>query len=279
MFQISKRMEVAELKALLVEYIKKEVDDGLLPTNFDESKIKVMLLKPDADLETFKDALKKEYRTMYSYVDKIKVPVEQLRSSGDLLSAYNIQLEGSVFVVEIKSHLDFKCQGEDEELEEEDTYSYFRSPAPKPLPFPEKSLASQNGLVGLRNIGNTCYMNSGLQCLSNCLDLTQYFLRKKFRSDLNKDNPLGSGGKLVEAYASLLFEMWHGVKTVVSPSNFKQAVAKFKDTVAARDAVRQLQPTRQPRARQPDARRSARGPEPDQEEALHRDHRVAPARH
>ena len=36
-----------------------------------------------------------------------------------------------------------------------------------------------SGLVGLENVGATCYMNASLQCFSNIKNLRNYFLNNK----------------------------------------------------------------------------------------------------
>ena len=67
---------------------------------------------------------------------------------------------------------------------------------------------SNKGLCGLSNLGNTCFMNSALQCLSNTTELTKYFLYGLQKDEINYKNALGTQGRLVAAYSQLMKEMW-----------------------------------------------------------------------
>lgn len=72
-------------------------------------------------------------------------------------------------------------------------------------------------------------MNSALQALSHTAPLTRHFLSGTYKADLNPDNPLGTGGKLADAYAAVLKDMWWNAsrKTSTSPSALKRAIALF----------------------------------------------------
>ena len=61
---------------------------------------------------------------------------------------------------------------------------------------------------GLGNMGNTCFMNSTLQCLAHTEPIRKYFLSGEYKHDLNRDNPLGTGGELATQFAILMGEMW-----------------------------------------------------------------------
>jgi ubiquitin C-terminal hydrolase len=67
-------------------------------------------------------------------------------------------------------------------------------------------------------------MNSGVQCISHIKELTDYFLKNEYVKDINKNNPLGSKGKLCTAFAKLLQNLWYGDRSYYSPIELKKAI-------------------------------------------------------
>ena len=94
-------------------------------------------------------------------------------------------------------------------------------------------------LIGLQNIGATCYMNATLQCFSHIDRLKYYLLDEYIYNELLKEKDTTK--KLSFAFAEVLKNLWdeNSIKKYYAPEHFKQVISEMNPLfqgIAANDS-------------------------------------------
>ena len=119
-------------------------------------------------LEDKENLIENENKKIKEEREKLKIDIEdnkRIKQENEMLKQKNYQLD-----IEIKNK-----------------FSKL-PPLPPPKEIDPLNLYDRPTLIGLNNIGATCFMNSTLQCLSQTKALTNYFLKKKSLDKIINNN-------------------------------------------------------------------------------------------
>ncbi|RIB03119.1 hypothetical protein C2G38_2149674 [Gigaspora rosea] len=98
----------------------------------------------------------------------------------------------------------------------------------------DQELSKETRLVGLKNLGNTCYASAALQCLSNTPALTNYFtycnayIPRNININVNV-NPKHPKYRLAEPFNQFMEAMWSGISPIFAPTRLISEIKRHNE--------------------------------------------------
>lgn len=187
------------------------------------------------DLERCKSARSLEKKKSFRFRSKHKDENKKLSRTSSVRSLTNFlqRFAGRVSNISVplpSKGSSFSTASNEEVIAEASSYKKRDEEAENKTDNPSNKAPEVLSLTGIKNHGNTCFMNAIIQCLAHTDLLAEYFVLGNYKQDMKlrkgQNKKFGTRGEVTEKLAILLKNLWCSQYNSQLSSDFKAVVGK-----------------------------------------------------